>query len=46
MYFQKSTQVAAAALHRTVTVESKLQLKKLFPECADWLAGFLIASHS
>ena len=27
-------------------VESKLQLKKLLPESADWLAGFLIASHS
>ena len=27
-------------------VESKLQLKKLFPECVDWLAGFLIASQS
>ena len=29
-----------------VMVESKLQLKKLFPECADWLARFFIASHS
>ena len=28
------------------TVESKLQLKKLFPEFVDWLAGFVIASHS
>ena len=27
-------------------VESKLQLKKLFPEFVDWLAGFLIASHT
>ena len=30
----------------TLVVESKLQLKKLFPECFDWLAGFLIASQS
>ena len=29
-----------------VMEESKLQLKNLFPECADWLAGFRIASQS